>query len=75
MPSEICQLAQGISNLRYFAFSLTGLLAFLGIAGAYFYVGTIRALVNKTLAIVNSIFGLIGAGVIATLLLVNRLFC
>jgi hypothetical protein len=73
--NEICQLAQGITELRYLAFSLSGLIGFLGLAAAYIYVGPIKQIVHSLLALIYSIFGLLGASVIGFLLFANKFLC
>ncbi len=73
--NEICQLAEGITQLRYLAFSLTGLIGFLGLAGAYIYLGPVKMIIRRLQGIIFSIFGLLGAGVIGALFFANRLLC
>lgn len=73
--NEICQLAHGISEVRYFAFSLTGLIAFMGLAGAYFYFGPIKGLIYKLRALINGFIAAFGAGLIGFLLFANKFLC
>jgi len=73
--NEICQLAHSVSTLKSLIFSLTGLLAFVGLAGAYFYVGFVKKVINKTIALINSILGLFGAGVIIFLFFADKFLC
>jgi len=73
--NEICQLASSVASLRYLVFSLTGFLAFATLAGGYLYLGSIRMVINQTIALINSFLGLMGAGVIGSLFFVNRFLC
>jgi len=53
----LCQISEEIINLRYLHFSLLGLMAIVGVMGAYVYVGPVRALLGKLIALGSSVFG------------------
>jgi len=71
----LCQISGEIIALKNFQLTLMTLMVLVGIVGGYIYVGPIRSVINKLIALISSVLGLIGAGVIGFLLLYHKLIC
>ncbi len=71
----ICQISNEIIALKNLQFSLMTLMAVVGVAGAYMYLGQIRVILHRVIGAIGGILGFIGAGFIGFLFLYNKIIC